>query len=261
MPNMHLIRQLVEKTLRAAKADLVVLPEVFNGVSCDYDPRAGEQTRQFLATLAKACQAAVIGGSIDYAHEDGTWRNTCFVIDDQGREVGSYHKRVMFTYEQDTRKPGNGPGIFELAGFRVGVMICADLWEPGYLREYQGRIDLLCVPAKTTVASEGYTDYARRLWWNLAMTRAVENALPIVVSDWPEARHEAAALVEGTRVQSVHFTSGGANITDPSKRPRYDDIQHTLHRGQPGVLSAAIDLDAVARFRDYRRSVGLLPDT
>jgi predicted amidohydrolase len=142
---------------------------------------------------------------------------------------------------------------------RVGVLICGDLWEPALARELVDQVDLLCVPAKTTVPTDRYTEYARRLWWNLALTRAMENALPIVVSDWAEARHEAAALADGTKVRSVHHTSGGASINDPGRRPRFNEIQQVLPRGEPGLLAATIDLDAVARFRDYRRSMGLLP--
>ena len=140
------------------------------------------------------------------------------------------------------------------------MLICADLWDPLYTRQLVGKADLLCVPAKTTVPSETHTDYARQLWWNLALTRAMENGLPIVVSDWSLMRHEAAALVDGTKVRSVHYTSGAASITDPGKRPDFDTLQMKMGARQAGILSATIDLDAVARFRDYRRSVGLLPE-
>jgi predicted amidohydrolase len=157
------------------------------------------------------------------------------------------------------REPGTGAGLFEVAGIRVGVLICGDLWEPAFARALVDCADLLCVPAKTSVPSEGHVDYARPLWWNLALTRAMENGLPIVVSDWAEARHEAATLADGTKVRNVHFTCGGSSIVDPGQRPNFDALQATLPPGQPGVLSATIDLDAAAAFREYRRSVGLLP--
>lgn len=258
MPNLHLIRQLCERTLSAAPADLLVLPEVFNAVPSDYDPYAAGQARTFLATLAKACGVAVVGGSIDRLCEDGSRRNTCFVVDAEGREVGAYDKRVLFADEQGTRTPGAGPGVFAVAGVRVGVLICADLWEPAYMRELSGRVDLVCVPAKTTVESDGYTDYARRLWWNLALTRAMENGLPVVVSDWSDMRHEASAAVDGTRIRSVHYTSGGASIVDPGRRPNLTEVQVTLPEGRDGMLNATIDLEAVEKYREHRRSVGLL---
>jgi len=256
MPNMHLIRQMVEKQVAAAPADLLVLPEVFNGVLCDDDPLAGPLARKFLSTLAKACGVAVVGG-IDY-DDNGPRRNGAFVVDREGREVGCYYKRALFGREQGSRQPGTAPGIFTFDGIRVGVLICGDMWHAPLIVELREQVDILCVPAKTTVGDAGFTDYARRLWWNLALTRAMENGLPVVVSDWAEARHESAALVDSTRVKAVHHTSGGASITDPSQRPQFDQLQRTLPRGEPGLIAATIDLDAVKRFRDYRRSVGLL---
>lgn len=257
MPNMHECRQMIDKHVAGVPADLLVLPEVFNGMPCHYDPLAGPLARKFLSTLARACKVAVVGGSIDY-DDDGVRRNTCYVLDAEGNEVGAYHKRALFREEQGTRQPGDSPGIFELAGVRVAVLICADLWDPQYTRELVGQADLLCVPAKTTVPTESHTDYARQIWWNLALTRAMESGLPIVVSDWSLARHEAAALVDGTKVHSVHYTCGAASITDPSKRPDFEAIQMRLGIKETGILAATIDLDAVDKYRDYRRSVGLL---
>jgi predicted amidohydrolase len=264
MPNMHMLRRMAEDVVRTHGADVLVLPETFSGLPCDYDEGvAARQARQFLSTLAKACRANVIGGSIDYPHDDGARRNTCFVVDRDGREVGRYDKRVLFARELDARQAGSGAGLFELdAGpvrIRVGVLICADLWDPALARELMGRSDLLCVPAKTTVPSDRHVEYARSLWWNLALTRAMENGLPVAVSDWAERRHESKRLVEGTMIRDVHFTCGGGSLCDPSGRTEMARIQQTIARGAPGVLTAAIDLDAVARFREYRQSVGLLP--
>jgi predicted amidohydrolase len=259
MPNLHLIRQVVEKHVAAEPADLLVLPEVFNGVHCGDDPAAGPLARQFLSTLARACRLNVIGGSIDYQHKDVCRRNTCFVVDREGREVGRYHKRVLFGPEQADRTAGDEAGVFEIDGLRVAVMICADLWNPLLPRELVDGADLLCVATKTTVPSGAHIDYARRLWWNLALTRAMENGLPLVVSDWAEGRHETIGVAEGTRTRSIHYTSGGASITDPGKRPQFDALQVVLPRGEPGILAATFDLDAAAQFREYRRGVGLLP--
>ncbi len=260
MPNLHLLRQTAERVVREQGTDLLVLPEVFNGQPCDYDGGvAARQARQFLATLARACRVNVVGGSIDYPHEDGTRRNTCFVLDRDGRELGRYDKRILFGREQDTHTGGDGPGVFTCDGVRVGVLICGDLWDPALARELCGRADLLCVPAKTAVPTESHIAYARGLWWNLALTRAMENALAVVVSDWPERRHESKRLVDGALLRDTHFTAGGGSICDPSGRPDLAKIQQTIPRGVAGVLTAAIDLGAVERFREYRQSAGLLP--
>jgi predicted amidohydrolase len=261
MPNMHHLRETSERLARREGADLIVLPETFTGQPSDYDGGAsGRQAREFLRTLARACGVAAVGGSIDYQDEDGARQNACFVVDAEGHEVGRYDKRVLFAREIESRRSGTAPGVFEVAGVRVGVLVCADLWDPLMALELRDRVDVLCVPAKTTVPSDRYVDYARGLWWNLALTRAMESALPVVVSDWAARRHESKRVVEGRTIRDTHFTSGGASICDPSGRPDLGRIQQTIVKGAPGVLTATIDLDAVAAFRDYRRSVGLLRD-
>jgi predicted amidohydrolase len=260
MPNLHLLRQTCEQLVQRASLDWIVLPESFNGQPCEYDNgAAGRDARTFLATLARACEVNVVGGSIEYQHDDGTRRNTCFVLDRDGNEIGRYDKRVLFNREPELRTAGREAGTFEVEGVRVAVLICADLWDPALARELVGRADVVFVPAKTTVPSDRYVEYARAVWWNLALTRSVENMMPVVVSDWAANRHEAKRLVDGTTIRDLNYTSGGASLCDPSHRPDIDRMQQTIVRGAEGVLLAEIDLDAVARVREYRQSVGLLP--
>ena len=259
MPNLHLLRQTIDKQVAAAPADLIVLPEVFNGVHADLDPAAGPQARQFLSTLAKACNAAVVGGSIDYQHPDTHRRNTCWLIDRDGQEIGMYCKRVMFGAEQADRRPGDEAGIFELEGIRVAVLICGDMWDPALARELVGRADLLVVPAKTTVPTLAYADYARRLWWNLALTRAMENGL--AHRGQRLGRRPARVHRPGRRhphqERPLHQVGGGAYRswqTPELRRPS----DHAAGRS-PGLLAATIDLDAARAYQEYRQSVGLLP--
>ena len=70
-----------------------------------------------------------------------------------------------------------------LDGVPCGVLICADLWYPEQVRELAASADILCVPAQTTIRPESQPAYARLLWQTLAMTRAQENVLAVVVSD------------------------------------------------------------------------------
>jgi len=79
--------------------------------------------------------------------------------------------------------------VLEVDGVRIAVLICADLWDPQLTRELIGRADVVCVPAKTAVPSDQYVEYARILWHGLALIRAMENGLPIAVSDWASGRH------------------------------------------------------------------------
>lgn len=260
MANMHALRQSVERLVAEANVDLVVLPEAFAGMPPEYDGgAAGQSARQFLQTLARACRVNVVGGTVEHRDEQGRIFNSCLCVDSTGELIGQYAKRVLFAREPQTRTGGDWPGVFELAGVRVGVLICADLWFPELARELCGQVDLLAVPAKTAVPSDQYVAYARALWHNLALTRAMENGWPVVVSDWAAGRDESQYVVDGTKVREVKYTAGAATIVDPAGRPDMARIQKTLAGGEPGVVVATIDLDAVGEYRTYRRSVGLLP--
>lgn len=256
MSNLDLIRRTVEHLAAESPLDLVVLPEIFDG---NRDSTDGAQARQFLQTLAAECHTHVIGGSCLIVDDAGRHCNSCFVVHRSGREAGRYDKRILFSDEADLCKPGQRPGVFDLDSIRVGVLICADLWHPELARELRDRIDLLAVPAKSSVPCENQILYARSVWHAMALTRAMENGLVVVVADWPEARHESESVVNGVPTARTHFTSGSACIVDPSHRPDMGRIQRVLDQGKSGVIRADIDLARLATYRKYRQSVGLLP--
>ncbi len=228
--------------------DVLVLPEIFTGWPAAREDIDAAASRAFVSYLALQFRTRVVGGSMGWT--DGATRsNVCFIADQSGREVGQYAKRMPFGHEQGTVSPGQAEGVVEVDGIRLGVLICGDLWWPQLARELIGRIDVLCVPARTGVTTETHVEYARMLWRNLALTRAMENGMPVIVSDWAAGRHE----IDG----KAHWTSGGSSMVDPSARPDVLRLQRKLDGA--GSIVAAIDLEAVAAFRDYRKSVGLIP--
>ncbi len=257
--NMVLLRELVEQLVAQAPLDIVVLPELFDGWYAP--PRGADQAadaRRFLANLARAGRVNVIGGSVDRPQPEGRPRNTCFVMDRDGNEIGHYDKRALFSHEADHRSRGDSAGVFEVDGFRVGVLICADFWHPEYAREMLDAIDVLCVPAKSAVPSDKYVEYTRTLWESLALTRAMESAVAVVVADWSAARHDESLSAGGADTRRTYYTCGTSTICDPGHRPDISRIQQTTHRGQPATLRADIDLNALAEYREYRLAAGLL---
>jgi predicted amidohydrolase len=261
MQNMHLIRQEVERVANAATTDLVVLPEAFLGMPAELDGNHEHvpQARQFIGTLARAIGTHLVAGTLEHREPDGKIYNSAFVIDPGGNEIGRYDKRKLFSLETESRTPGTSDTVVDINGVRVSLLICADLWYPELARAYVDRADLLVVPVKSSVPSNRHIEYARHMWMNLALTRSMENALPVIVSDWAEARHTSPITEAAMPVPQTYYTSGGTSVVDPSHRPMVDKIQSTLIQGRPGHLTATIDLDALGKFRDYRRSVGLLP--
>lgn len=249
--NLARIRGVLRSAAEADPIDLVVLPEIFNGwPAAQADPCVGD-ARRFVSDLAREQGCIVIGGSLGWTDADGARRNLSVVCDRSGREVGAYAKRVPFGREQGRIEAGADDGLFECDGVRVAVLICGDLWRPELSAGCMRRADVLCVPARTGVASEPHALYARILWWNLALVRGMETGLPVIVSDWAATRHDAP--------EHPHQTAGGASVIDPSGRPDIRRVQLRREDGGECVLRATIDLDAVEDFRAYRRSVGLLP--
>ncbi len=188
MANMVALRQIVGDL--AAMTDFVVLPESWAGqpLGTATSDTAAQQT-QFLQTLARSCRINVIGGTIEKPTDSGLLQNVTLVINRRGEIVGEYAKRILFGLEQDVRVPGQSSGVFEIDGRRIGVLICADLWRAELVRELIDKVDVVFVPAKTAVPSDLHVEYAWVQWLALALTRAMESGLPIVVSDWATGRH------------------------------------------------------------------------
>ncbi len=122
---------------KAAGADVVLTPEL---ALCGYPPEDLLLRPAFLQACADelaalATQMQGITALVGYpAEQDGLRFNAAAVIRD-GRIVDTYFKHRLPNYEvfDEERyfEPGSGACVFELKGVRIGVNICADVWESG----------------------------------------------------------------------------------------------------------------------------------
>jgi nitrilase len=245
------IAGLVAQAAAAAPLDVVVLPEHFDAVMpADGDETPWRAAQAFAASLARSHRINLVAGSVErWDPATGGRLNTAVIYDRQGNELGRYDKRRLFGFERrrDVR-PGHSSLTLQIDGVWLGVLICSDLWHPELARQVAGQAMVLCVPAQTTIRSESEPAYARMLWHTLAMTRAQENVMAVVVSD------QAAS-------SQAPFRCGGvSSITDPGAEPVMSDIQQVVADGGAGYLLARLDLARLARFRGYRQENGLLPD-
>jgi len=122
---------------KAAGADVVLTPEL---ALCGYPPEDLLLRPAFLQACADelaalAAQVQGITALVGYpAEQDGLRFNAAAVIRD-GRIVDTYFKHRLPNYEvfDEERyfEPGSGACVFELKGVRIGVNICADVWESG----------------------------------------------------------------------------------------------------------------------------------
>ncbi len=145
----------VEKAVQALssiKADLIVLPELFN---------TGYQfvSRQEIEDLAenipsgKTCQAMIelardrnIFIVFGLAERDGLrFFNSAAITGPHGF-VGKYRKTHLFFEEKDFFSPGDtGFQVFDIGSTKIGVMICFDWWFPESARALAlNGADIIC---------------------------------------------------------------------------------------------------------------------
>jgi predicted amidohydrolase len=123
----------VEELIQGHKADLFVLPELFaTGYQFkDMDesrnfaePIPGGITTRSLTALAKKTNTFFIAGLVEI--EKDQVYNSAIIIGPEGY-IGKYRKIHLFDTEKSCFQKGNLPlKVFDIAGAKVGVMICFD---------------------------------------------------------------------------------------------------------------------------------------
>ncbi|QDF96571.1 NAD+ synthase [Azoarcus sp. DD4] len=122
---------------RAAGADLVLTPELaLSGyppedllLRPDFYRACAREVRRIALATEGLC--VVLGHP---AERGGAYYNTASVIRN-GEIIATYHKHLLPNYEvfDEERyfEAGSAPCVFDFKGLRIGVNICADVWEPG----------------------------------------------------------------------------------------------------------------------------------
>lgn len=200
--------------------DLVILPEQFYKPSESSDMLSEKEVRDWLKSLARKYHVNVVGGSFACRSEqDGICKdgnsnkdsrhdaqsnsvvsankntninpfNICYVMDREGRIVGSYKKIHLFDAfnikESDEFSPGDTLGIFDLDIGRIGVWICYDSRFPEVARALsRSGADLFCVPAAF------YKPHSEQ-WEILLKAASVMNVTPLIavnqIGDLPDGK-------------------------------------------------------------------------
>ena len=207
----------MEKThsmLIAAKksgADFAVLPEMF---SCPYDGRyfksfaekGHEDTVSMLSAWAKELHLYIVGGSVPEC-ADGKLYNTCFVFDEEGRQIARHRKVHLFDVDlpgmsfKESRNftPGKEITTFETRFGTMGCAVCFDLRFPELFRAMAVRgARVIFLPAQFNLTT------GPRHWEMSLRMRAVDNELFMVGA--------SAARYEGFSYECW----GHSTIADPS---------------------------------------------
>jgi predicted amidohydrolase len=121
------------------KADLIVLPELFNTGYCFPDKRAlnalsedvpdGETTKA-LISFSKKKGICVVAGLAE--KEGGRIYNSAVIVDK--KFVGAYRKVHLYATEKKLFTRGDEFKVFPIRGIKLGVMICFDWFYPESMR-------------------------------------------------------------------------------------------------------------------------------
>ncbi|MBP6725116.1 MAG: NAD+ synthase, partial [Halioglobus sp.] len=167
----------------AADATIVVFPEL---TLSGYPPedlllrpsieRRVEQSLQRILAAMTGPAWAVIGYP---RRQDGVLYNVAGVLH-RGKIVAEYRKQELPNYQVFDEKryfrAGNEPCVVDIAGVRVGLSICEDIWEEGpTLQAAAAGAQLLL-----NINSSPYHRGKRAERWDLVSRRARQSGLPIV---------------------------------------------------------------------------------
>ncbi len=242
----------------AGGTDLIVLPELSTTpyMAAVRDPEwyswaqtiPGPATDAF-ADAAKRHGTAIIAGMYERA-AGGNLYNSAVVIDKNGdvvhgiRPDGStipaYRKVFVpsvVTSDIDVDEkfyfsPGDGPCVFDVAGVKFGIVICYDRSFPEL---WQSLVRLGAEVIVPVVSSLGWRE--QRFVDELAI-RAFETQTWVVASNRGGTETHAGL---------THSFFGSSCIIDPTG----EVIERAPAHTQPELISATIDIDAVARQRAY----------
>lgn len=132
----------------AQGARVVVLPELFNTGYC-YDDRnfeAGEYlsgpTARWLRRTAKTLNIYIAGTIIE--RDRTNCYDTLIFVSPQGRLI-SYRKRWLALQEKCYFKKGDHPLLLETPLGRIGIGVCADMFDQKVWKRFKGKADLLII--------------------------------------------------------------------------------------------------------------------
>jgi predicted amidohydrolase len=122
----------IDRMLTGVRAGLIVLPELFATGYCftsidelaDLSETTDDKTSRFLCRKSLETGAVIVAG---FAEREGDCFYNSSMMVSAGRVIGIYRKLHLFNKEELFFSHGNLPlKVYEINGFRTGMMICFD---------------------------------------------------------------------------------------------------------------------------------------
>lgn len=171
--------ELIEKNL--VPADLVIFPEMFvtgyalkNRTHRFAEPLNGKVVEK-LSKIARERGTAIVTGMPEFCPKSSLVYNSAVVIFPDGNVKG-YRKRKLATFGPFEEAQFFSPGkedycIFEINGFRIGLLICYELFFPELAKIYamNGVDMLICISASPSTT--------KKFFEMVLPARAIENTI------------------------------------------------------------------------------------
>lgn len=228
---------------RLAGATYVLTPEmsvVFArnraGLQAAAEPWENNGAIARLAGIARAHGVFLHIGSLAVALEDGRFANRSVLFDPQGAIVSRYDKIHLFDADIDgangyresaTYAGGETAVVADIAPFMLGLSICYDVRFPALYRALaEAGAQVIAVPSAFTVPT------GEAHWQVLLRARAIETGCFVL------------AAAQGGSHENGRATYGHSLIVSP-----WGEVIAEADGAEPGLVVAALDLDAVAGAR------------
>jgi len=123
------VKETIFRAVKQAKwaaekeADIICLPEHWlpeKTIPSPMSPLPG------LQSVAEEYGVVVVGGAF-YEKVKGRMYLNCPVIGRDGEIIGRQSKVHLFHFEKKIARPGNDYKVFDLDGFKIGVLVCYDV--------------------------------------------------------------------------------------------------------------------------------------
>ena len=211
------------------EADIICLPE--HWLPEQTIPTA-ESPLPELQSLAEEFGVSIVGGAF-YERVEGQVRLSSPVIRSDGRVLGRQFKVHLFYSERKHAKPGDSYNIFQMKGYKIGILVCYDVDFPEPSRNYALRgAELILCPSR--IVRPGITP-----WHQYVTVRCLENRIPIIAPNvYAPPRFTGHSIIISLR-------------EDPQTKISHPRVS-TISRHEPGILERKIDLDLHNRLRRER---------
>ena len=221
----------VELAKRAAErdADIICLPEHWLPEK-EIPPPISPVP--YLQELAEEYGVSIVGGAF-YEKVNGVTHLSSPIIRSDGKLLGRQFKVHLFRFEKRYARAGNSYNIFQMGGYKIGVLVCydVDFPEPSRIYALKGAELILC-PSR--IVKPGVTP-----WHQYVTVRCLENRMPIVAPN----------------VYSPPWFTGHSVVMSLREEPR-TKISHpkisTIVQEREGIVMQKIDLALHNRLRKQR---------